>query len=136
MIHLTILSHNHHNFTVSVRNFAILDLRNIKLIDNDERSKIGRDRLEIRMSDSVWNSPKQSDRFDNSETKIQNREICLVAGFMVLSVVYKATGVDHRFKHSFSIVFAKSCNRFDNLKLYLVFGSDFLTDHVVRVNVV
>ena len=64
-------------------------------------SHLGRDRLEIRMSDSTSDSPKPSDRFDNSEIinfEI-NRETCLEAGFTVSSVVYKAAGVDHRYKH-------------------------------------
>ena len=60
---------------------------------------LGRDRLEIRTSDPTLDSPKPSDRFDNSETKIRNRETCLEAGFIVSSVVYKAAGVDHRYKH-------------------------------------
>ena len=60
---------------------------------------LGRDRLEIRMSDSTSDSPKPSDRSDNSETKIRNREDCLEAGFTVSSVVYKATDVDHIYKH-------------------------------------
>ena len=55
------------------------------------------DRLEIRTSDSTLDSPKPSDRFDNSETQIRNRENSLVAGFTVLSVVCKAAAVDHRY---------------------------------------
>ena len=51
------------------------------------------------MSDSTSDSTKPSDQFDNSETKIWNHETCLKAGFMILSVVYKAAGVDHRYKH-------------------------------------
>ena len=46
------------------------------------------------MSDSTLDLLKPSDRFDNSETKIRNRETCLEAGFTVLSIVYMA--VDHR----------------------------------------
>ena len=46
------------------------------------------------MSDSMSDSPKPSDQFDNSETKIRNRETCLEAGFTVSCVVYKAAGVD------------------------------------------
>ena len=42
------------------------------------------------MLDSTSDLPKPSDRFDNSETKIRNRETCLEAGFSVLGVVYKA----------------------------------------------
>ena len=42
------------------------------------------------MSDSTSDSPKPSDRFDNSVTEIRNRE--LEAGFTVSSVVYKAAG--------------------------------------------
>ena len=52
----------------------------------------GRDRLEIRMSDST----KSSDRFDNSKIEIRNRETCLEAGFTFSSAVYKAAVVDHR----------------------------------------
>ena len=44
-------------------------------------------------------SPIPSDRFDNFETKIRNRETCLEAGFTVSSVVYKAAGFDRRYKH-------------------------------------
>ena len=79
--------------------------------------------MHVRMSNLTSDLPKASDRFDNSETKIRNRETCLEAGFTVSNVVYKAIGVDHRYKHSFSIVFAKPCDRLDNLKLYSVFGS-------------
>ena len=83
------------------------------------------------MSDSESDSPKPSDRFDNSETKIRNREICLVAGFTVSSVVYTAAGVDRRYRHSFSIALARPCYRLDDLKLYSVFGSGFLIDHSI-----
>ena len=66
---------------------------------SNTRKKLGRDRLEIQMSDSTSDSPKSSDRFDNSETKIRNHETCLEASFTVSSVVYKAAGVDLRYKH-------------------------------------
>ena len=56
---------------------------------------VGRDRLE--MSDSTLDSPKPSDRFDNFQTKIRNRETRLEIGFTVSSDVYKAAGVDHRY---------------------------------------
>ena len=59
---------------------------------------VGRDRLEIRISDSTSDSPKPSDRFDNFETKIRNCETCLEAGLMVSSVIYKDAGVEHRYK--------------------------------------
>ena len=93
-----------------------------------------RNRLEIRMLDSTSDSPKPRDQFDNSETKIRNPATCLEADFTVFSVVYKAAGVDHRYKHSFFIVFAKPCDRLDNFKLYLVFGSGFLINHALRQN--
>ena len=51
------------------------------------------------MSGLTSDSLKPSDLFDNSETKIQNRETCLEAGFTLSSVVYKAAGVDHRHNH-------------------------------------
>ena len=73
--------------------------------------------------------PKPSDQFDSSETNIRNCETCLEGGFTVSSVVYKATGIDRRYKHSFSIVFVKLCDRLDDLKLYSVLGSEFLIDH-------
>ena len=44
---------------------------------------LGHNRLEIRMSDSVSDTSKPSDQFDNSETKIRNRETCLKAAFTV-----------------------------------------------------
>ena len=47
------------------------------------------------MSYATSNSPKPSDRVDNYETKIWNREIGLEAGFTVSSVVYKAAGVNY-----------------------------------------
>ena len=59
----------------------------------------GRDRLDIPMSNSTSDSLKPGDRFDNSETKLRNRETCLEAGFTVSSVVYKVAGVYHRYKH-------------------------------------
>ena len=58
---------------------------------------LGHDRLEIQMSHSTSDSPKPSDRFDNSETKIRNRETCLQGGFTVATVVYRAASVDHRY---------------------------------------
>ena len=79
------------------------------------------------MSDSTSDSPKPSDRFGNSETKSRNRETCLEAGFTVSSV-------DHRYKHTFSIVFAKPCDSLDNLKLYSVFESGFLIHHALIVS--
>ena len=39
------------------------------------------DRLEIRMLDSTSDSPKSSDRFNNSETKIRSHETCLASRF-------------------------------------------------------
>ena len=51
------------------------------------------------MSDSTLDLPKPSDRFDNSEIKIPNGETQLEAGFTASSVVYKAAGVDNRYKH-------------------------------------
>ena len=68
---------------------------------------LGHNRLEIRMSDAMLDSPKPSDQFDNSDTKIRNHETCLNAGFTGSSVVYKAAGVDHKYKHKCSVVFAK-----------------------------
>ena len=59
----------------------------------------GHDRLEIQMSDSTLDLLKSSNRFDYSETKIRNRETGPEAGFTVSSVVYKAAGVEHRYKH-------------------------------------
>ena len=76
---------------------------------------------------------KPSDRLDNSEPKIRNRETCREADVTVSSVVYKATGFDHRCKHLFSIVLRNRGDRIDNLKLYSVFGSGFLIDHALRV---
>ena len=81
------------------------------------------------MSDSTSDSSKPSDQFDNSETKIRNRETCLEARFYGSSVVYKAVGVDYTFKHYFSIVYAKPCDRLDNFKLCSVVGFGFLIDH-------
>ena len=60
------------------------------------KNDLGHDRLEIRMSDSMLDLLKPSDRFDNSETKLWNRETSCNAGFKVSSVVYKAIGVGHR----------------------------------------
>ena len=53
----------------------------------------GCDRLKIRMSDSMSDSLKPSDWFNNYETKIRNRETSLEADFTVSSVAYKAAGV-------------------------------------------
>ena len=53
----------------------------------------------------------------------------------VSSVGYNVAGVDHRYKHYFSNVFAKPCDRLDNLKLYSVFGSGFLIDHALSIDV-
>ena len=47
---------------------------------------------------------------------------------------YKATGVNHRYKQHFSILFAKPCDRLDNLKLYSVFGSGFVIDMALNVD--
>ena len=73
------------------------------------------------MSDSTSDSPKPSDRFDNSETKIQNRETCLESRFTVSSVVYRPP----------ILTIDISCDRLDNSKLYLVFRSGFLIDHAL-----
>ena len=48
---------------------------------------LGRERLEIQMSDSTSDSPKSSDRFDNHDAKIRNRKTCLETGSTVSSVV-------------------------------------------------
>ena len=84
------------------------------------------------MSDSTSDSPKPSDRFDNSETKIRNRKTCVEPGVTVSSVVYKAAGVDRRYKNLFSIVFPKPCDRLDNVQNYSLFGSGFLIDHALN----
>ena len=69
-------------------------------LDLPRRRYQGRDRLEIRMSDSTSDSPKPGDRLDNYETKIRNRETCLEeAGFTVSSVVYTAACIDRIYKH-------------------------------------
>ena len=81
------------------------------------------------MPTSPSDSPKPSVRFDNSETKIRNRETCLE---QVSSVVYMAAGVDHSTSNNFLFVFAKPCDRLDHFKLYSVFGSGFLIDHALR----
>ena len=51
------------------------------------------------MSETTSDSPKPSDRSDNPETKIRNRETRPEAGFTVSRVVYKAAGVGHRYEH-------------------------------------
>ena len=66
---------------------------------------------------------KPSDLFDNSETKIRNREICLeqVSRFRVLFTRPPVVTIDKII--NFVVVFAKPCDRLETSKLYSVFGS-------------
>ena len=60
---------------------------------------LGRVRLEIQTSDSTSDSPKSSDRFDNHDAKIRNRETASKQVSQLRVLFYMAAGVDHGYKH-------------------------------------